>query len=320
MSPRDRALWQAMQRRAALLAPEMGLSLLRAYATIRLLLAEAEVARAIETGNLDTLFRDILALTVLDAAFQPARERMRRAVAESVRYTARTLPVPPPPGRSLAVSFDVLNPRVVTAIRKLETRVIGELASDIRETIRTRVEQGLQAGENPRAIARDLRPLVGVPPSREVWMQNYRAALENAATTNKALGYELRDKRFDATVAKARQSGTSIPPAKIDAMVAAMRKKVISFSADVVSRTATLDALKLGQRLSWDAAIAQGSVDRVRLYRRWAGVMDTRERPSHVAMQGDVAQFDEPHRNGQMVPGEDEYNCRCIDVFYLVAA
>jgi hypothetical protein len=34
MSPRDRALWQAMQRRAALLAPEMGLSLLRAYATL----------------------------------------------------------------------------------------------------------------------------------------------------------------------------------------------------------------------------------------------------------------------------------------------
>jgi hypothetical protein len=29
---------------------------------------------------------------------------------------------------------------------------------------------------------------------------------------------------------------------------------------------------------------------------------------------------DQPYSNGQMVPGEDEYNCRCISAFFLVRA
>ena len=34
-------------------------------------------------------------------------------------------------------------------------------------------------------------------------------------------------------------------------------------------------------------------------------------------MQDEVAQFDQPYSNGQMVPGDDEYNCRCVESFYV---
>lgn len=320
MTAAERRLWQSVHRRAAQLSPELGAAILRAFASVRDSMTESQIERAITLGGTERLFEQVLTQAVLTVAFQPTRERLRRSVAESVRYTARTLPVRGATGPVLTVGFDLLNPRVITAVRTLESRVIGDLSTGIRETIRAYVEQGLREGLAPRAIARDLRWYVGVPPSREVWIQNYAAALREATTSTKALGYELRDKRFDATIAAARRSGTPLTDAQVEKMTSAMRRKTIAFSAETVSRTATLDALKLGQRLSWEAAAEQGVVERDRIMRRWAGVMDDRERLEHVKMEGDVAPLDLPHRNGQMIPGESEYNCRCIDVYFVASA
>ena len=317
MTPAERTLWLYLQRRAGVLSPELGQAILRAFAKARDSMTDEQIIRALARGGPEQLFREILSQALLDVAFQPVRERLRRTIAESVRYTATTLPLPPSSSQALAIGFDILSPRVITAIRTLETRVIGDLSSGIRETIRAYVEQGLREGLGPRDLARDLRAYIGIPPSRELWIRNYEEALRSASTSTKALGYELRDKRFDVTVMKARRDGVSLTEAQIEKMVGSMRRKTIVYSAETVSRTATLDALKLGQRLSWEAAAESGVLDRGRLFRRWVGVMDKRERPSHVAMQDEVAQFDQPYSNGQMVPGDDEYNCRCVESFYV---
>jgi uncharacterized protein with gpF-like domain len=56
-------------------------------------------------------------------------------------------------------------------------------------------------------------------------------------------------------------------------------------------------------------------VDRALLVKTWRGVKDLRERPSHLAMEGQTVGFDESFSNGQEIPGDDEYNCRCVAIY-----
>jgi hypothetical protein len=116
------------------------------------------------------------------------------------------------------------------------------------------------------------------------------------------------------------RSGTGLTEAQIDTMTTAYERRMVAFNAETHARTAALDAQKLGQRLTWEQAAARGDVDGGRLMKRWRGVMDDRERPSHVAMEGEEVHFRSPYSNGQQQPGDDEYNCRCISVYFLARA
>jgi starvation-inducible outer membrane lipoprotein len=77
-----------------------------------------------------------------------------------------------------------------------------------------------------------------------------------------------------------------------------------------------LDALKKGQQLAQEEAVRNGILDPSRLRKKWIGVMDERERESHRQMEGESVPYNFPYSNGQMIPGESEYNCRCLSRFY----
>jgi hypothetical protein len=93
---------------------------------------------------------------------------------------------------------------------------------------------------------------------------------------------------------------------------------MVAFNAETHSRTIALDSHKMGQRLSWVDAVERGIADRAKLRRRWVTVGDSRVRPEHVKMNGETVGFDEPFSNGQVTPGESEWNCRCIVRVFLV--
>ena len=181
----------------------------------------------------------------------------------------------------------------------------------MRETFRAHIENGLRDGVNPRTVARELRTVIGLAPNQEEAVRNFRRALEGAEGARSPLAYKLRDKRFDGTIGKG-----NLTTAQIEKMAEAYRRKMVAFNAETNARTATLDSLKLGQRLSWEDAVDKGIVDRNALVKTWAGTLDERERPEHVAMEGETVRFDEPFSNGEMTPGDSTYNCRCIARFY----
>jgi hypothetical protein len=91
---------------------------------------------------------------------------------------------------------------------------------------------------------------------------------------------------------------------------------MIAFNAETNARTAALDSQKLAQRLSVEDAITKGILDRDRMQKTWVGVLDDRERETHVQMEGVTVGFDEdyvlPDGQVQQIPGDTEYNCRCI--------
>lgn len=308
MTGDDRLFWLRVHRRAQQMEPDVRRAFLDALRIIRDALSDADIARLASTGDFELLFREVFS----DALFQRAtiayRIRLRRIVERAFQYTVADLPSGGQVDGILSVMFDHLNPAVLDAIRTMETRVLTQLAADVRAVVRAVVSQGLADGLAPRTIARGLRGVIGLGPTQVQEVENYRDAL-NGLNGRSVTDYTLRDRRLNPRT-----------PEQIDKAVEAYRKRRIAQNAETTARTATLDAFKQGQRLAWEDAIRQGVVDRGRLRHMWIGVMDARERPTHVAMEHEVQPFDQPYSNGELVPGESTYNCRCLDRFFVASA
>lgn len=309
MTAAERLIWNRVQRRASEFQPEIAAAILRSFRTITEAMSEAQIIRAIQLGGVERLFQEALTQAVFNVAYAPVREKLRWSIAQSVKvYTP-----PPKIMGQLSVSFDYLNPRVIDAIRTLETKVIQNLEHDAKEVVRAIVENGLRDGHNPRAYARQLRSSVGLGPTQLQEVENYRRALMEK-DASKALHYLRRDKRYDRLTKDGKMT-----PERIDKAVDAYTRRRIALNAETNARTAALDAQKLAQRLSYEDAIAKGVVSRDQLKREWIGVMDAREREEHRAMEGQQVGFDSPFSNGEMEPGESTYNCRCIARITLAA-
>jgi hypothetical protein len=318
VTPSERRLFNRVQRRAAETTPELAAAILRAWARVREEMTETALARAIALGFADTIFDAILTQAVMDLAFHAMREQVRRNIRLAVPVYTRTLP--PTITREIGVAFDSLSPHVVEAVRALESRVITGLQQEIRETVREAVRAGLTEGQSARTVAKGLRDVIGLGPSQLKEVENFRRKLSRAHETAEAFDNTLRDRRFDATLKQARQTGTPLPEARIDKMVEAYRKRRIAQNAATNAGTAAKDAQRLANRLAWENAVAIGAVDRANLWKRRIVVLDGRERPEHHAISNQEQPFDQPYTNGEMVSGDKSYGCRCTDQYFVAAA
>lgn len=304
MSPFERLFWQRLQRRVASLEPEIARAILKAFAAIRETMTDQAFADLIARGDAFGVSR-LLNDEVLERAFAPVRQALYNQTVDSVVYWGKDIPK----AQGLGVQFNVLNPRMIDAIRRLDTKVVQELKTDVRAVVQQVVERGLREGVNPRAMARDLRKVVGLGASQEQQVANFRQALIDRDAA-KVRTYLLRDKRFDKRIARGDYTD-----ADIEKWTEIYRKRRIAQNAETNARTAALDSQKAAQRMSWESAIERGIVKREDLMKRWAGTLDARERPSHLAMEGETVQFDERFSNGQDLPGDTEYNCRCLAMY-----
>ena len=314
MTPSEAAFFRRTHARIARLRPEVIRALIRAWSIIVASFNESELAQIIDSGNVDRLIAEALADQALDRALIPLRLRMRDVMESAFKYTTPSLPRGGKVDGVLAVAFDQLSPDVVTAIRALETPVMARLKQDARDVVRARVLAGIQAGENPRAIARDLRDIIGLGPTQYQEVLNYRDALMGAN------GRSLSDYTLADATAKRLAAKGPLTEKQIDRYTEAYRQRRIALNAEATARSATLQSFKQGQRLSWQDAIDKGVVPPGRLVKQWIGVMDDRERPEHVAMERQTVPFDEPYSNGEMTPGESTYNCRCVEKVFIQRA
>lgn len=316
MSPSDVRFWTLAHQRVAGLQSDVASALLRFYVGVRGSLSEAELARLIADGRLEQLIETSLSDQLLDRSAIPFRQRLRTTVEAGVKFTTRELPKMGKIDGTLAVHFDVLNPRVVDAVRELDTKVMTVLKADTRESVRAFVENGLRDGRAPRTIAREIRSVVGLAPNQEEAVRNYRRALEGDPNAGSPLARALRDKRFDATIKRGELTAK-----QVDSMTDAYRRKMLSFNANTNAKTATLDSYKLGQKLSWQQARENGAIpEGADLTKTWVTVGDARVRDEHVAMSGETVPFDSLYSNSEDIPGESTFNCRCLSRIKVVRA
>lgn len=304
MTPAEALFWHRLQRRVATLEPDLARDILRAFEYIRAHISETDFARLVAANDPLAAAR-LLDDQLLDRAFAPLRDRLYRQTSDGVRFFARDLPIANV--SRAGIMFDVLNPRMIAAIRALDTKVIEGLKGDVRATVIQVVERGLKDGVNPRTVARELRASIGLGAAQDKQVANFRAALE-ARDAAKAKSYLLRDRRYDKMIARGDAS-----PAQLEKMVDIYRKRRIAQNAETVARTAALDAQKQAQHLSWQSAIDRGIVDPATLLKRWVGTLDSRERELHLQQEGETIGFDEAFSlTGEVLPGESTYNCRCL--------
>lgn len=314
MTSAQRLLRRRVQARIARIEPELRNALLAVFDDLAKSIKPSEIEAMIRSGALDDLLSDAM----LDDVLAPFRATHQAIMGEATRLMARDVP-----GMSASTIgvFNVLSPRVIQAIRVLDTKVVRTLKEGIRKAVRDHVEAGLREGIAPKAIARGLREVIGMAPNQAEAVRNFRRMLETGDT--EALTRKLRDHRFDRTLRKALgKDGTGLSTAQIDRMTDAYRRRMIAWNAETNARTAAIDALKQGQQLSWANAVDRGFVDGARLRKKWITVGDSKVRPEHQAMEGEGEDgsipWDGQYSNGDTVPGENEFNCRCRSQMFQV--
>ena len=348
MTAHDAALLRRLAQRADSLTPDLRRAYLAGLEELRAALSVAEIARAIDTGSVERLLSEHLSDAQVRAAFAGLHTAILASVKTATEAAIRDLPrlvAKNAPG----IAFDYLNPRVLDALRTLDTRVMTTLGDTIRETVRTRVQAGLEAGTNPRTIAQGLRSTLGLSARNAEAVARFRAELEagDTAALRRSLvrgwmnlperpvlkdgtlgspripnrghagGKGLTSDDF-AILQKKLGTDVALTPTQIDRMVKAYQGKLQAWEAETTARTAALDSQRLGQRLSWQDAADKMGIGTDRMVKTWHGVMDDRERPEHLAMEGETVPFDSPYSNGEMTPGDSTYNCRCQESVRLL--
>ncbi len=321
MTEAQRRVWTRAQRVINRLEPDVLRAVLAAFNRMGKLFEGSVIERLVEQGNIDALVSLVLNEGDLVPVQMPVRVALRSVVATAFKSNVNALPKGGKIDGTVGVIFDHLNPRVIDALRTLETRVISGMTDAARETVRDTLARGLSAQQTPTRIARDLRSVVGLAPNQADAVANFRGLLESG--DREALTRALRDQRFDRTLEKALgANGTGLSTSQIDTMVNAYQRRFVAYNAETIAVTAVQDAYKIAARESWLSAIDRGIVDGDRLMKEWIHLDGQQNpRPEHEAMNGQVVGIDEPYSNGDTYAGEgDPWNCHCIDFYFIAAA
>lgn len=336
MTPAQQVLAARIQARASLARPDLARRLLRAYQTLLDNLSERDLVDLIRSGQAEAVVERLANDEALERAFLDYRVGVDRAVLEAADRSAATLPAP------LRGPFDILNPRVIAAAQQIDGRSYLDLRTEVRATVRQAVVEGIREGRNPREVARTLQSAVGLSPKQEAWVRNFRRELETGdrAALQRVLGRGQirkpdgsniwRDKHAggkglgtrDLAMLEGRLGSTNLTPDQIDRLSDAYRRRLLALNTEAHTRSAALNAQRAGNRAGWEDAISRGTLTTADLRRRWVAVGgplgDGRNRAEHLLLHGTVVRWEEMYPNGELVPGESSYNCRCIEQIFVI--
>lgn len=202
-----------------------------------------------------------------------------RPLQRSIQYVAttgaeQTVPVI---GRATKVTFELNSSKTLleAGVNQETAALVREIDATTRDGIASVIRQGLRAGVNPRETARQIRDLIGLTERQANAIESYRRALVRGDAAN-ALGRALRDKRFDPTLRSLLDRNLKPTPEQIDKYVARYKEKMLSYRAETISRTESLNALHVGQHGAWQSSIDQGKVKEAQIRRQWVVARDER--------------------------------------------
>lgn len=268
-----------------------------------------------ELTELLTLGRVEEALDAVEAAARLLGNAYGNALASAANNTAQFLS----DALTVAVSFDIANVNAIAAINRNSLRLITGFTADQRAAVRQALARGIAQGLNPRDQARLFRQTIGLTPSQEEAVANYRRLLENL--DRQSLHRQLRDRRFDRTINRAIVDGAPLSRTQIDTMVGRYRDRYVAYRATVIGRTEALRSVHEGAEVMYQQAIDEGALDPRELQSTWNTASDGRERDTHAAIDGQTKAFGETWNTGgatlrfpgdPLAPIEETAQCRCV--------
>ena len=234
---------------------------------------EQELIDALQRGDLN---RALFILNIQDfpALFLTVSPEVTALAIRAVEITLANLAT-----RRVQVDIVRVNPRAVTWARKYSSNLVVQIGEETRNALRTIVADGLQAGNNPRVIARDIRQVIGLTERQAKAVQNYRALLEAKGEK----GIERKVERY------------------------AMRQ--LRLRAENIGRTEAIRAVSEAQQVSYETAYTEGKLPRS-AKRKWISARGTRTCPLCLALNGKIVGINEPFDAGVMTPPRHP-SCRC---------
>jgi hypothetical protein len=290
-----------IQHLASLMEPKLAHAILNAFDKQGANLDVKAIIAALERGDMAAILK-LLADDAFDVDMGPAKDGLQAGVKaggllgtdQIVRLTGATF------------RFNSLNPKLVTWLQTYELGLIRQINAGTKEAIRDKLLTGMVAGSNPKAVARQIKEVVGLTTTQAKAVSNFRKELENFHLKTSAGSWNLgspidrvngtqvfkpgkdgtptdgidsrrlRDFRYDKALLKALESGIPLKPEQIDKMVEAYHRKYLIYRSRNIARTEALRTTNQGVAEAWNQAIEQGKVQDSKVRRLWIVSKDER--------------------------------------------
>jgi hypothetical protein len=265
-------------RAAESMDPKIARAFIAAIETIRTRVPAEQLARFIERRDFTSL-ENAFASHFTSTEWQAYGKAIEQAVLAGVKATSSTQGVI----NGAQADFEIaigLNPRLAQfAITMTSTR-IREIDQTTRDTIRQVLQRGLTAGDDPFAIARQIRGSIGLTRRQEAAVSNYERMLR--ALDPEALERKLRDRRSDGSVGRAIANDKALTDAQIRSLVDRYRDRYVKYRANVIARTESARAVQGAQWELFQDMINKGQIDARQVRRTWITTNDGHVRNAHV--------------------------------------
>ena len=219
----------------------------------------------------------------------------------------------------IIIDYDQTNFSAVRIMQSNRMRLVREFTEQQRMATREAIVDGIRRGANPIEQARAFRDSIGLAPSQQRAVNNFRTALEKGNTS--ALSRQLRDKRFDSTVRRAAKEGRALSSSQIEKMTSRYRDRMLKYRSEVIARTESLRSVHEGNKEMFDQAIQSGDLDPNQVIQIWNTASDQKVRDTHKPMNGQERMIGVPFNSGDgsvlrypgdaSAPADETIQCRC---------
>lgn len=328
---------------AAKLEPGLAKAILDALKAQKDAVSLDAILEALKAGSIDKVLA-ALNIENIEALFTGVKDKATQAAwaGAALAGPAITLQL-----RGTTFAFDQLNPRLIDWLRQYNLGLIKSITESTRDAVRGVLVDGMTAGKNPIAVARQVKGAIGLTERQAKAVARFRSELESFHTRRTGGGYNLgakkdkvygldvfkpdasgkpkdgiterrlRDFRFDGTLARAVETGKPLSEAQIDKMVARYEERWLKYRAQTIARTEALRTTNVGVQDAWRQAVEKNKVSESLLRRMWIVAKDERlceicaPIPGMNPKRG--VKFGQPFatpKGPQMMPPSHP-NCRC---------
>lgn len=326
---------EAFLREVAKAEPRIAETLREALAEAKSGASASRIEAALERaarGDVNGAVQEIMDDLRLDPA---AFANLDRALEESYRQGGdyqMALLSPPQNVPRLLLRFDIRHPDAEAFNRTNGARLVTEIIEDTRTVVRETVQTGIETGRSYASVRRDL---VGFKPrganqrqggvvglhSRQVgYVQNARTELETLDA--RYFTRQRRDRRFDATVARAIRDGKPLTATQIEQITGRYSDRLLETRGNTIARTEANKALQNGQDQAFRQLIDREGVPQDAITLTWRSLAHSSTRDSHLALNGQQIKwgqkFVSPVTGAQLAypydpgaPASETINCRC---------